>query len=212
MGLFVVRLRIGLARFRRWTSGRTRGILRPSPVGKVVMFNLAYLKRRMGQYAALWVGGFLLSGSAILIGLMFADLMVAVDRVLPVLLGGTALALGIGLVLSLISGETLGTKLAVLLLAVLLVLPLLWAPVSAAVAIAFFADRSIEYSEAYAAFQIGVSRVLFPISQALGDGNLFGWVWTAFQWVSTVVGFFSAVAKIWPAIRRLLGPEPTVEA
>ena len=175
------------------------------------MFNHAYLKRRMGQYAALWVGGFLLSGAAILMGLLAADLMVAIDWVLPVLLGATALALGVGLVLSLLSGETPGTKLAVLLLAVLLALPLLWAPVSAAVAIAFFADRSIEYSETYAAFQIGVSRVLFPISQALGQGDLFGWVWTAFQWVSTVVGFFSALAKIWPAIRRMLGPEPVTE-
>ena len=197
--------------FRQWTSDRSRGILDPSSAGKVVMFNLAYLKRRMGQYAALWVGGFLLSGAAILMGLLAADLMVAIDWVLPVLLGATALALGVGLVLSLLSGETLGTKLAVLLLAVLLALPLLWAPVSAAVAIAFFADRSIEYSETYAAFQIGISRVLFPISQALGDGELFGWVWTAFQWVSTVVGFFSAVARIWPAIRRMLGPEPVTE-
>ena len=77
--------------------------------------------------------------------------------------------------------------------------------------IAFFADRSIEYSGSYAAFQIGVSRVLFPIGQALGQGDLFGWVWTAFQWVSTVVGFFSALAKIWPAIRRMLGPEPVTE-
>ena len=176
------------------------------------MFNLAYLKRRLGQYAALWVGGFLLSGAAILIGLMFADLMVAIDWVLPVLLGGTALGLGVGVVLSLLSSETLGTKLAVLLLALLLALPLLWAPVSAAVAIAFFADRSIEYSESYAAFQIGISRVLFPISQALGQGDLFGWVWSAFQWVSTVVGFFSAVAKIWPAVRRMLGPEPVAES
>ena len=176
------------------------------------MFNLGYLKRRMGQYAALWVGGFLLSGAAILMGLLAADLMVAIDWVLPVLLGATALALGVGLVLSLMSGETLGTKLAVLLLAVLLALPLLWAPVFAAVAIAFFADRSIEYSETYAAFQIGISRVLFPLSQALGQADLFGWVWTAFQWVSTVVGFFSAVAKIWPAIRRMLGPEPVAEA
>ncbi|MDP1914098.1 hypothetical protein [Brevundimonas sp.] len=175
------------------------------------MFNPGYLKRRLGQYAALWVGGFVLSGAAILAGLMFADLMVAIDWVLPVLLGGVALGLGIGVVLTLLSGETVGTKLAVLLLALLLALPLLWAPVSAAVAIAFFADRSIEYSESYAAFQIGISRVLFPISQALGDGDLFGWVWTAFQWVSTVVGFFSAVAKIWPAIRRLLGPEPVTE-
>ncbi|TPW05285.1 MAG: hypothetical protein FD125_788 [bacterium] len=175
------------------------------------MFNLGYLKRRMGQYAALWVGGFLLSGAAILMGLLAADLIVAIDWVLPVLLGATGLALGVGLVLSLLSAETLGTKLAVLLLAVLLALPLLWAPVSAAVAIAFFADRSIEYSETYAAFQIGVSRVLFPISQAMGQADLFGWVWTAFQWVSTVVGFFSALANIWPAIRRLLGPEPVTE-
>jgi hypothetical protein len=176
------------------------------------MFNLGYLKQRLGQYAALWVGGFLLGGAAILIGLWFADLMTAVDRVLPVMLGALVLSLGAGAVISLTSRETVGTKLVLLLLATLLALPLLWAPVSAAVAIAFFADRSIEYSESYAAFQIGVSRVLFPISQALGQGDLFGWVWSAFQWVSTVVGFLAALARIWPLIRRLLGPEPPVEA
>ena len=131
------------------------------------MFNLGYLKRRLGQYAALWVGGFLVGGAAILVGLGFADLMTAVDLVLPVMLGALGLALGAGVVLGLLSGETVGTKLVLLALAVLLALPLLWAPVSAAVAIAFFVDRSIEYSETYAAFQIGVSRVLFPISQAL---------------------------------------------
>lgn len=176
------------------------------------MFNLGYLKRRLGQYAALWVGGFLVGGAAILTGLAFADLMTAVDRVLPVMLGLLVLAMGAGVVLSLLSRETLGTKLLVVLLAVALGLPLLWAPVSAAVAIAFFADRSIEYAESYAAFQIGVSRVLFPIGQALGQGDLFGWVWSAFQWVSTVVGVVSGLAKLWPAIRRLLGPEPPVEA
>ena len=176
------------------------------------MFNLAYLKRRLGQYAALWVGGFLLSGAAILVGLLMTDLIVAIDQVLPVLMGAAALGLGIGVVLSLLSGETVGTKLAVLLLATLLVLPLLWAPVSAAVAIAFFAERSIEYSGSYAAFQIGISRVLFPIGEALGQADVFGWVWAAFQWVSTVVGFFAAVAKAWPVLRRLLGPEPSVEA
>ena len=176
------------------------------------MFSLAHLKRRLGQYAAVWVGAFLLAGAAILAGLWFADLMTAADAVLPVALALTALAPGGGVVASLMSRETLGTKLVVVLLAAVLVLPLLWAPVSAAVAIAFFADRSIEYSQTYAAFQIGVSRVLFPVSVWLGDGDLFGWVWPAFQWVSTVVGFLSAMAKIWPAIRRLLGPEPPVEA
>lgn len=175
------------------------------------MISLGHIKRRLGQYAALWVGAFLLAGAGVLIGLFFTDLMVSIDTVLPVLLGAVALGLGAGVVASLLSGETVGTKLVVMLLALLLALPLLWAPVSAAVAIAFFADRSIEYSGAYAAFQIGVSQVLFPISQAIGDGDLFGWMWTAFQWVSSIVGFVSALANIWPWVRRLLGPEPATE-
>lgn len=176
------------------------------------MVSLAHLKRRLGQYAAVWVGAFLLSGAAILAGLGFTDLMTAADWVLPVGLALTALALGAGVVASLLSRETPGTKLVVMVLAGLLVLPLLWAPVSSAVAIAFFADRSIEYSQAYAAFQIGVSQVLFPVSQWLGDGDLFGWVWSAFQWVSTVVGFLSALARVWPMLKRLLGPEPATES
>jgi hypothetical protein len=175
------------------------------------MISLAHLKRRLGQYAALWVGAFIAAGVGVWLAAVFVDLMAAADLVLPALMVGVLLGLGAGVMASLLSRETLGTKLAVLVLAVLLALPLLWAPVSAAVAIAFFADRSIEYSHAYAAFQIGVGRILFPISEAFGDGDLFGWAWSAFQWVSTVVGFLSALAKIWPAIRRLLGPEPAVE-
>ncbi|WP_332678142.1 hypothetical protein [Brevundimonas sp.] len=175
------------------------------------MISLGHIKRRLGQYAALWVGAFLLAGAGVLTGLLFADLMAAVDRVLPAMLGAVALGLGGGVIASLLSGETIGTKLAVVLLALLLILPLLWAPAAAAVLIAFFADRSIEYSAAYAAFQIGVSQVLFPISQAIGDADLFGWMWTAFQWVSSVVGFVSALANIWPLLRRLLGPEPATE-
>jgi hypothetical protein len=175
------------------------------------LINLGHIKRRLGQYAALWVGAFLLAGAAVLVGLFLTDLMVAVDAVLPAVLGAVALGLGVGVVASLLSGETVGTKLVLVLLAVVLALPLFWAPVSAAVAIAFFADRSIEYSEAYAAFQIGVSRALFPISEAIGDGDLFGWMWTAFQWVSSLVGFVSAAANVWPLLRRLLGPEPAAE-
>ena len=175
------------------------------------MVSLAHLKRRLGQYAAVWVAGFLLSGTGILAGLFFADLMTVADVVLPAGLALAVLAMGAGVLASLASRQTPATKLLVLLLAALLVLPLLWAPVSAAVAIAFFADRSIEYSEAYAAFQIGVSRVLYPLSVWLGEGDLFGWVWTAFQWVSTVVGFLSALAKVWPMLRRLLGPDPVEE-
>lgn len=176
------------------------------------MVSLAHLKRRLGQYAAVWVGAFLLAGAAILAGLWFADLMTAVDWVLPVTLALTGLALGAGVVISLVSRETLGTKLVVLVLAGLLVLPLLWAPVSAAVAIAFFAGRAIEYSGAYAAFQIGVSRVLFPLSQALFGGDVFGRMWSAFQWVASVVGFLSALSNVWPMVQRVLGADSAAEA
>src|SRR5690606_24201918 len=114
------------------------------------MFHGGHLKRRISQYAALWLGMFLLSGGAILVAMIFVDLMAAADMVLPVALAATVLALGAGVVLSLTSPHNLGTKLAVVLGALILLLPLLWAPVSAAVAVGFFAERSIEYSSAYA--------------------------------------------------------------
>lgn len=172
------------------------------------MFHGGHLKRRISQYAALWLGAFLLSGGAILIATLGMDLMVAADLILPVMLALTLMALGAGVVLSLISPHTLGTKLAVVLGALILVLPLLWAPVSAAVVIAFFADRSIEYSTVYADFRIGISRVLYPATAALFGGGAFNLIWGAFQAVASLIGVVAAVVRIWPIIRRVLGPEP----
>ena len=172
------------------------------------MISLAHLKRRLGQYAALWVGGSLLTGAAVLAGLLFMDLIVAVDMVLPVTLVAVLLAMGAGLVLSLVSGETVGTK---LILALLLVLPLLWGPMSAAVSIAFVLDRSIEYSQTYAAVQIGISRLLMPLTGWILGGALVDTVWAFFQGVASVIGVVSAWVKIWPLLRRLLGPEPARE-
>lgn len=172
------------------------------------MFHGGHLKRRISQYAALWLGMFLLSGGAILVAMLFMDLMVAADMVLPIALAATVLALGAGVVLSLTSPHTLGTKLAVVLGALILLLPLLWAPVSAAVAVAFFAERSIEYSSAYADFRIGISRVLYPVISALFGGDAVEAIWAAFQVLASVVGFVAAVARLWPLIRRVLGPEP----
>ena len=172
------------------------------------MISLAHLKRRLGQYAALWVGGFLLTGAAVLAGLGFTDLMVAVDAVLPVTLAGVMLAMGVGLVLSLVSGETVGTKLVLAGLALLLALPLLWGPMAAAGGLAFVLDRSIEYSRTYAAVQIGISRLLMPLGGWILGGALVDTVWAFFQGVASVVGVVSAWVKLWPLIRRLLGPEP----
>jgi len=172
------------------------------------MIGLGHIKRRLGQYGAAWVVAFLVAGAAILIGTVFDDLIVVADVVLPVVIAVTVLALGVGVIASLLSGQAVGTKLATIVLALLLVLPLMWAPVAAAVAIAFFADRSIEYSQAYAAFQIGVSELLFPLEQSVRSGAVFGSVWMLFQGVASVVGFVSALSNIWPLLRRLLGPEP----
>ena len=172
------------------------------------MFHGGHLKRRVSQYAALWLGAFLLSGAGVLIAMFWMDLMAGADLVLPLMLALTVLSLGAGVVLSLISPHTLGTKLAVVLGALILLLPLLWAPVSAAVVIAFFAERSIEYSSAYADFRIGVSRVLYPVTAALFGGGAVEAIWAAFQVLASVVGFIAAAARIWPLIRRVLGPEP----
>lgn len=172
------------------------------------MFDGAHLKRRLGQYGAAWVVAFLVSGTAILIGMLFADLMVVADLVLPVMLAATVLALGVGVVASLVSDATLGTKLVVAALAVTLALPLLWSPVSAAVAIAFFVDRSIEYSQTYADFRISVSRLIYPLSEWAVGGEVFADLWLVFQGLASVVGFISALSNIWPLIRRVLGAEP----
>jgi hypothetical protein len=176
------------------------------------MIDLGHIKRRLGQYGAAWVVGFLVAGAAILVGMLFDDLIAVTDWVLPAAMAAAVLALGVGLIASLVSRETVGTKLALAALALLLVLPLMWAPVSAAVAIAFFADRSIEYSQVYAAFQIGVSELLFPLEELVRSGAVFGSVWALFQGVASVVGFVSALSNIWPILRRLLGPEPASAA
>ena len=172
------------------------------------MIGLAHLKMRLAQYGAAWVTAFLIAGASILVGMLFADLIVATDWVLLVMMSATVLALGIGVIVSLLSRETPGTKLAVLILALFLVLPLMWAPIAAAASIAFFADRSIEYSGVYATFQIGVSELLFPLEELVRSGAVFGSVWALFQGVATVVGFISALANIWPILRRILGAEP----
>ena len=43
-------------------------------------------------------------------------------------------------------------------------------------------------------------------------GAVFQSVWQAFQIAASIVGFFSALANIWPIIRRVLGPEPGRDA
>lgn len=169
---------------------------------------IGHIKTRLGQYGAAWVAAFLVAGAAILAGMLFEDFIVVTDMVLPVTMAASVLALNVGLILTLISRETIGTRLAVMVLALILVLPLMWAPVAAAGVIAFFADRAIEYSEVYAAFQIGVSELLYPLDESVRSGAIFGSVWALFQGVASIVGFVSALSNIWPILKRAFGAEP----
>ncbi|MDO9474560.1 MAG: hypothetical protein Q7J28_16040 [Caulobacter sp.] len=174
------------------------------------MFNLELLKTRLSQYGAAWLIAFALSAVALVGGpwLLDLDVIDLADRVLPAAFTLIGLGLIVFLAMALISGETLGTKLALLLLTVLLALPLLWSPVLAAVGAAWLFDRSIEYSAAYARFRIVVGDLVYPLVQSVFSGALFETVWQLMQLFAGLVGFVSAFARAWPWIKRLLGREP----
>lgn len=105
------------------------------------MLNAELIKTRLSQYGAAWLVLFALAGLIFLVGpLLDLDLIDLTDRVLPVAFTVIGLGLVLFLALALITRETLGTKLAIVLLAVLLALPLLWSPVLAAIGSAWAHD------------------------------------------------------------------------
>jgi hypothetical protein len=173
------------------------------------MLNSELLKTRLGQYGAAWLIAFVVCAAVFVGGPMLLDMDVIAlaDAVLPVAFALLGLGLILFLSLALISRETLGTKLVLLLLTVVLALPLLWSPVLAAVGGAWLAERSIEYSTAYARFRVVVGDLVYPLVQSVFSGALFETVWQAMQVFAGLVGFISAFAKAWPWIRRFLGRE-----
>lgn len=174
------------------------------------MFNGPLIGRRLSWYAGAWVGTFLLTLIACLAGPVAVSWRVVeiADLVLPFALLFLAAGTAVALVQILLTAETLGTKLAVILLALLLALPLLWAPVFGAVAAAYLSGVAVEYSTVYAAFRIGVSRVVFPAYQAAFGGGVMQQAWELFQAASTVVGLLAGIVRLWPVIVALLGGRP----
>lgn len=159
------------------------------------MISPARIGHQLGRYAVLWLAAFGLGGAGVLTALIFTDLIDATDRVVPPLLVALALVYLAGVSTALMARQSVMTRLILLVLATLLLLPLLWAPVSAAVAIAFLAGQVIDYSRAYAAFQLGVGQLLFPISRHWGDGDLLGSAWSGFQIFASVVGLVCLLAQ-----------------
>lgn len=172
------------------------------------MFNTALIRTRLGQYGAAWLVGYVLALVAVLAGawLTPTPLVRVADLVLPVALAVLTLAVLAVLVATLTAGrETVATRLVIVLLALLLFLPLLWAPVLGAITAAWIGHVSIEYSAVYAQFRILVSQALFSLAGLVFANPLLDTVWTLFQGLATVVGFFSAFFQVWPRVLRLRG-------
>ena len=166
--------------------------------------------RRLGQYAAAWLGSFLIVFLLVLaaVFLLGMELVSVADLLLPLALGALSLAVFAGVGLTFARPGAVGPKLLVLLLALFLFLPLLWAPVVAAVLAAWIAGVPIEYSESYAWFRITVSNLLYPLISAVVSGAAIRWVWEVFQVIATIVGAIASAIQIWNFSKKLFAPAP----
>lgn len=172
------------------------------------MLDTVLIRARLGQYGAAWLTAYGLALVAVLTGgwLAHMPLVKVADLVLPVSFAGLTLAVLAALVATITAGRrTVATRLAIVLLALLLFLPLLWAPVLGVITAAWVGHVSIEYSAVYAQFRILVSQALFRLAGLMFADPLMDTVWTLFQGLATIVGFFSAFFQVWPRVLRLLG-------
>lgn len=164
------------------------------------------LMRGAAGYGGLWMGTAAASLATALVVPAVSDLRLVqvADVVLPVLFAFLAVALLVGVVLGWRDAKASpGEKILLTLLAVIFALPLLWAPVLGAVGAAWLTGAAIEYSSAYANFRIAVSNLLWPLIALFVSNALLETVWSIFEVAATVVGFFSALANVWPRVVRL---------
>lgn len=174
-----------------------------------------HLRRRLSQYGALWLGGFVvtllvMSIMVFAVGMPLAD---TADLTLPIAFALLGLAVIAGVGITVFKDVGLTTKSLITALALLLILPLLWAPVLAVVVTAAIAGASVEYSTAYAQFRITVSHLIYPLAAMLGEDPLVSFVWQAFQVVASVVGAVASALQVWRVVKPLLygDDEDTIE-
>ena len=176
--------------------------------------NTSLLKTRLSQYGLVWAGTFLivllLACAATL--LLKQDFVGIADLLLTIGLGAIGVLVVAFIVATVLAAERMATKAVLLILGVLLILPLLWSPVLAVVITAHFTGAAVEYSGVYAGFRALVSRIVFPLVQAIFGGSLIETVWSAFQAVATIIGFIVSVLTLWPYVRRAIAPPPIDDA
>ena len=168
------------------------------------MPNSALLRTRLGQYGLAWLIAFaaVLAASLGAQVLIHIDLIRALDMALPVAFAGLGVAMAVFLVVTVVARQSLTTKVALVVLGLILTLPLLWAPVLAAMAAASLTHATLEYSSAYASFRILVGKLIFPATQAVFHGAVLDTVWTVFERFAIVVGFIAAINQLWPLLTR----------
>jgi hypothetical protein len=178
--------------------------------------NLGHVGRRLGQYGAAWALSFLIVLVMALAAHFFLHMnpIPTANALLSVSLMVLSLMVLAAVIGTVMSRESVGAKIAVVVLAVILILPLLWAPVLAVVLAARLERVPIEYSTVYAGFRITVSQLLYPLFRAVFSGAALEWVWNAFQVIASIVGFCASAAQLWLFWRRGSGgraaPEPAV--
>lgn len=165
-----------------------------------------HLRRRLSEYGALWLGGFVVTLLVMSIMVFAVGMPVAetADLALPIAFALLGLAVVAGVGITVVKDVGLATKSLITALALLLILPLLWAPVLAVVVTAAIAGASVEYSTAYAQFRIVVSHLIYPLVAMLGEDPLIGFVWQAFQVVASVVGAVASALQVWRVVKPLL--------
>jgi hypothetical protein len=173
-----------------------------------------HLRRRLSQYGALWLGGFVVTllVMSVMVFAVGAPLADTADLTLPIAFALLGLAVIAGVGITVVKDVGLSTKSLITALALLLILPLLWSPVLAVVVTAAIAGASVEYSTAYAQFRVTVSHLIYPLVAMLGEDPLVSFVWQAFQVVASVVGAVASALQVWRVIKPLLyGEDEEIE-
>jgi hypothetical protein len=162
------------------------------------MLNLDLLMLRFAQYGAVWLASFLLVlFGDLAVGIVHIQLVAAANVLLTTALCGIAVVFSVFVALTALGRESGATKTAALLLGVLLLFPLLWAPMLGAIASAYIAHVSIEYSSVYAGFRIIIGRVIYSLMRLFTDNPYVEAGLNVFQTIATVVGFIASVAQLW---------------
>ena len=168
------------------------------------MLNFDVFRRRLAQYGAAWLLAFflvLVGTFALRLGLNM-PLAGACDVMLSISFVALGLVWAWFAIVTLLSGESVMTKLVLIVGALILLIPLLWAPVLGAILTAWIGHAEIEYSNVYAQFRVVLGTVLYTLTKLIFGNPLVDAAMSFFQGLATFVGFIAACAQLYEVFGR----------